>query len=54
MVGAKADAVITEKSPRERVPPFGDATRGHGRDDIWILEDWEGNSGAKVRIPLPL
>ena len=35
--------VQTEKSSRERLPPLGDAIRGRGRDDIWILEGWEGH-----------
>lgn len=45
---------VTAKPPRARLPALDPTPRRGWRDDIWILEDWQRDPGAKVRLPPPL
>jgi hypothetical protein len=47
-----ADALCanTEEPPCAGFPALCDAGCGCRSDDIWVLEDWEGDSGAEVRL----
>lgn len=47
-----ADAWMTEKPARARLPALDPAARGRRRDDVRILEDWQGDPGAEVREPI--
>jgi hypothetical protein len=43
--------VGTEKPSRAGIQTERNAFCGRGRNDVWILEDWQRDSGTKVRLP---